>query len=111
MPAPMPPNGPSQPAGPGAPPQAQGAGAGGAISTLFVNVDKAIDHLNLVIGQSKATNPQEKALINQIDQLYGRLMDMLGIAGQEGDQADQSQAQGQTVPPEAAGNPGAIPAP
>lgn len=105
-----------QPGGPGgAPPQAQGPGGAGAISTLLVNVSKALDHLTEVIGQSKVANPQEKQLISQINQAYGKLMDMLGIQG-EGDEDEGGAppgpgAQGQTVPPEAQGNSGAIPAP
>lgn len=118
MPGPMPPpqGGPPSPGGPGGPPpQAGGGDAPGAISTLLVNVDKALDHLVIVIGQSKVANPQEKQLIQQINQAYGKLMDMLGIQG--GDDEDAAGgpppgagAQGQTVPPEAAGNRGAMPA-
>lgn len=120
MPAPMPPQGgPPQgpPPGPGGPPpEADGADGAGSISTLLVNVDKALDHLTLVIGQSKATNPQEKQLISQISDAYGKLMDMLGVQG--GDDQDEAGgpppgpgAQGQTVPPEAGGNKGAVPSP
>lgn len=122
MPAPMPPQGgPPQapPPGPGGPPPQGQAGGAGAISTLLINVDKALDHLTLVIGQSKATNPQEKQLITQINEAYGKLMDMLGIQGGS-DEDEQGHtagpppgpgAQGQTVPPEAAGNRGAVPSP
>lgn len=114
MAAPMPPPGvASKGPGPGAPPPGQGQDGGGAITSLLMNVDKAIDHLALVIGQSKVTSPQEKQLIQQIDQAYAKLLGMLGVQGEpdEDDQAAQSGAQGQTVPPEAGGNPGAVPAP
>ncbi len=115
----MPPQGaPPQAGGPGGPPpQAQGAGGGGAISTLLINVDKALDHLTLVIGQSKATNPEEKQLISQINEAYGKLMDMLGIQGGHDEDGAGAGApppgggQGQTVPPEAGGNKGAMPSP
>ena len=114
MPGPLPPGQgapPPQPGGPGGDPQpAQG---GGAISQLLMNVDKAIDHLQMVIGQSKATNPQEKQMISQIDQMFGQLMDSL--SGKQGadqdDEGPSGDGQGQTVPPEAAGNKGAIPSP
>lgn len=116
MPAPMPPQGapgPQQPdSSPGAPPPDQGSDGGGAISTLLMNVGKALDHLNLVIGQSKATSPQEKQLIGQISAQYGQLTEALGMSGDGGgDEPPPGQGQGQTVPPEAAGNKGAIPAP
>lgn len=112
MPQAGPPPGPPGQQGP--PPQG-GDGGGGAISTLLMNVDKAIDHLNLVIGQSKATNPQEKQLIQQIDQAWGKLMEMLGVQGSGDDEDEQGPqgpgAQGQTTAPEAGGNPGAVPQP
>jgi hypothetical protein len=44
-------------------------------------------------------------MIGQINQAYGQLMDMVGGEPDE----DDGQAQGQTAPPEAAGNKGAIP--
>lgn len=116
MPAPMPPQGAPGPqdsnSSPGAPPQAQGQDSGGAISTLLTSVSGALNHLNDVIGQSKATNPEEKQLIQQINGAYGKLMDMLGAGGGGDDQSQSdSGAQGQTVPPEAGGNKGAVPAP
>lgn len=113
----MPPQGAPPQAGPpspgGAPPP-QGQQGGGAISTLLLNVDKALDHLNVVIGQSKVANPAEKQLIGQINEAYGKLMDMLGIqGGQDEDEAppEGPGSQGQTVPPEAGGNKGAVPSP
>lgn len=117
MPGPMPPQGPPSPQGAppqGAPPSdpSQSDGAG-SISTLLQNVDKAIDHLNMVIGQSKAASPQDKQLISSVDDLYGKLMQSLGAGGQDDSQAPAPGpgAQGQTVPPEAGGNKGAIPSP
>lgn len=123
MPAPMPPQGappqaPPPAQGPGGPPPQGSQGDAGAVSALLINVDKALDHLTLVIGQSKATNPQEKQLIAQINNAYGKLMDMLGVQGghdEDGAGAPPDGpgpgAQGQTVPPEAGGNKGAIPSP
>lgn len=112
----MPPPGPPQggpPPSPDAPPQDGDSSGGGAISKLLMNVDQAIDHLNQVIGQSKAASPEEKQLMATIDQLFGKLLDSLGVSGggDEGqDQASGPGAQGQTVPPEAGGNKNAVPA-
>lgn len=114
MPAPMPPQGPP-PQGPpsdssGPPSGAQGQGGGsGAISTLLSHTDSAIDQLSQVIGQSKATSPEEKKMIQQIDQLYGQLMSSLGMGDSDDSSEPPGGGQGQTVSPEAAGNPGAVP--
>lgn len=114
----MPPPGgappPPQGAAPQGPPPPSDPGGAGSISTLMQNVDKAVDHLNLVIGQSKAASPQDKQLISTIDDLYGKLMQSLGAGG--GDDSQDAPppgpgSQGQTVPPEAGGNKGAIPSP
>lgn len=119
MPSPMPQGPPpGAPQGPqSAPPPSpdQGSAGGGAISTLLMNVDKALDHLNLVIGQSKAVGLQEKQMIGQINEMYGQLMDMLGVSGGHDEDGAGAPppgpgAQGQTVSPEAGGNPGARPA-
>lgn len=107
----MPPQGPpAQDAGPDASPQGQGQAAGGAISQMIQNLTMGIDHLNKVISQSKATSPEEKQMIGQVNQIFGELVESLGMSG-GGDGGDESQAQGQTVPPEAAGNRGAMPSP
>src|ERR1700746_1547498 len=115
MPSPMPPQSgtpQSSPSPQSAAPDAQGQG--GAISQLLMNVDKAIDHLNLVVGQSKVTSPEQKQMIGQVDTLFGKFMTSIGVQPQDDgdDQGPQGPgAQGQTVPPEAGGNKGAIPSP
>ena len=107
MPGPMPPPGPPPSGPPG-----QAPGQTGSISNLLQNVDQAIDHLNQVIGQSKATSPEEKQMIGMVDQIYGKLMSSLGQGDQGGDDdSTPGNGQGQTVPPEAGGNKGAVPSP
>lgn len=105
MPAPMPPQGPPAPQ---APPE--GGGAGESAIQLIMGVDKALDQVKMLISQSKAASPQEKEMINQIDEMFGQLMDSLGAGGGE-EEAPMGDGQGQTVPPEAGGNKGAIPSP
>lgn len=111
-----PPGGPQggPPPGQGAPPppggpQQQG-GQGGGVASLMANVDKAIDHIAQVIGSSQAASPQEKQLIQIVDQAYGKLMESVS-GGSEADEPDEGGAQGQTTSPEAGGNKGAIPSP
>lgn len=107
------------PGGPQAPPPQDGAppggGAGqpqgGGIAALMANVDKAIDHIMQVIAQSPSASPQEKQLIQVVDQAFGKLMESVsgGTEANEPDEDSGPGAQGQTVSPEAGGNRGAIP--
>lgn len=105
----MPPNGPSQPAGPGAPPPDQGSGGGGA-APLLQSIDKALKHLVQVVSQDKGAPPQAVQLIQGVAQGFDEFMEMVAGGGGE-DEGPEPQAQGQTVPPEAGGNKGAIPSP
>ena len=119
MPGPMPPQGPppgpqGPPPGAGAPPPGgapPGGSPGGGVSQLLMNVDKAIDQIKMVISNSKAASEHEKQMIGMIDDMYGKLMTSLGGEPDSDDGPPGGDGQGQTVPPEAGGNKGAIPSP
>lgn len=116
MPGPMPPpggppQGPPQgpPPGQSGPQQAPPAGGSPDAGKFLQTLDQAIDSLAQNIMGDKSAPPEAKQLAQQIDQAFGKLMDM--IQGGGGQDSDEGDAQGQTVPPEAAGNKGAIPSP
>lgn len=114
MPPPGGPQGgpPPGPPGQGAPPGAGQSQSGGGVAALMMNVDKAIDHIAQVIASSPAASPQEKQLIQVVDQAYGKLMESIsGGTGADDQDSDAGGAQGQTTAPEAGGNKGAIPSP
>lgn len=106
MPAPQgpPQGGPPQ----GAPPQGQpqGAGGGGVVG-LIQNVGEALDHIKTAVAQAQGIPPEAKQMIEQISQAYGQFVDM--VSGPGGGDESEGAGQGQTVPPEAAGNKGAVP--
>jgi hypothetical protein len=109
----MPPQGPPQgapPQGPGGPPPGgqPPQGGGSPLGNLLTSLDKAIDSIASNIMGDKSAPPRAKQLIQSIDQQFGELLDMI----QGGpDEESAGGAMGQTVPPEAGGNKGAVPSP
>lgn len=100
---------PQDPSQQGQPPAGQDQ-SGAGIGQLLQSVEKAIDHIAQVVGGSKAATPSEKQLIGVVNDAYGKFME--SVSGQSSDDdGDESDAQGQTTAPEAAGNSGAIPHP
>jgi hypothetical protein len=113
MPAPMPPQeqDPNAQPGQGGPAPTGGDAQGGSISQLIMNMSKAIDHIAQVVNQSPQATPAMKKAIGQADQAFGGFVDALQGGGAEPDGDESGGGQGQTVPPEAGGNKGAIPHP
>jgi hypothetical protein len=110
MPGPMPPQGAPPQGGPPQDPQAGGGPQGHPAGKLLESVSQAIDQISQNIMQDKSAPPRAKQLAQSIDQQWGELMDMI-MGNGPGEDSDDSSAQGQTVPPEAGGNPGAKPSP
>lgn len=106
MPGPMPPQGGAPGAPPSGPPQ---AGGSPHAASFLDALDQGIDGLAQNIMSDKSAPPEAKQLAQQIDQMFGKLMDM--IKGGGGEAPPGGDGQGQTVPMEAGGNKGAIPAP
>ena len=106
----MPPSG-GAPQGPqGSPPAGPGQQPGQDVVGLLKQVEQALDHLNMVFSQSGAVSPKEKQMMDQINQMYEQMMSSLG-QDDGSDDDTPGNGQGQTVPPEAGGNKGAIPSP
>lgn len=112
MPQPMPPPqgapSPDQGPPPGGPPDQQGQGGG--LSNLLMSIDKAIDHLAEQVSQDKSAPPEAMQLITVVDQAFGKFMSLVTGSPEE-QEGPGGEGQGQTVPPEAGGNKGAIPSP
>jgi len=112
MPGPMPPSQGMPPKGPIPQEPADVAGGGAGAAKFLMSVDNALDQVHKLIINSKATSPQEKQMITMIDDMFGKLMESLGAQNPDNESEEpMGDGQGQTVPPEAAGNKGAIPSP
>lgn len=69
------------------------------------NVGEALDHIKTAISQAQVP-PEIKQMIDQVCQMYGQFIEAVqGGGGAE----PEGEGQGQTVPPEAGGNKGAVP--